>query len=147
MALCRRATEQDPLSVASYTYFGRVCRAAGLLADAEDAFRKALEISPEGVTSRLLLAWTLDAQGRGEEALAEAMSETAAWARLCALAVIHHTGGRPAESDRALRDLTEKHSGDAAYQVALAHAARGEADQAFEWLERAYRSAIRASRS
>jgi serine/threonine protein kinase/tetratricopeptide (TPR) repeat protein len=138
MALCRRAIEQDPLTVSSYTYFGRVCRWAGLLSEAEDAFRRGMEISPEGVASGMLLALTLDGQGRGEEALAEAMSEKEDWARLCALAIIHHTGGRPAESDRALRELIDRRAGDAAYQIAMAHAVRGESDAAFEWLDRAY---------
>jgi TolB-like protein len=138
LALCRRAIEQDPLSVSSYNYFGRVCRGKGLWPEAETAFRKALEISPESVSTHFLLSMVLDAQGRGEEALAVAMNEAAEWARLCALAVLHHTGGRPAEADEALRGLNERHAGHAAYQIALAHAVRGETDAAFEWLERAY---------
>jgi tetratricopeptide (TPR) repeat protein len=138
MDLCRRAVEQDPLSVASYTYYGRACRGAELLTEAEEAFRKALEMSPDAASTHLLLAFVLDAEGRPEEALSEAMRESASWARLYGLAVLHHKGGRPSESDRALRELTEKHGHEAAYQVACAHAVRGEADAAFEWMERAY---------
>ena len=41
-------------------------------------------------------------------------------------------------SDRALRELKEKRSTDAAFQIAMAHAVRGEPDDAFEWLEKAY---------
>lgn len=136
--LCRRAIDQDPLSVSSYTYLGRVYRSKGLLADAEHVFRKALEISPDGAASHGLLAWTLDEQGRGEEALEESLKEKEDWARNTSLAIIHHTAGRAAESDRALRELIETRARDAAYQVAEVYAMRGEADQAFEWLERAY---------
>jgi predicted Zn-dependent protease len=70
--------------------------------------------------------------------MVEVLREPEEWARLYALAIIHHGAGRHAESDEALRELTEKYAGNAAYQVAEVHAARGEADPAFEWLERAY---------
>jgi len=41
-----------------------------------------------------------------------------------------------AESDAALRELIEKTGEGNAYQIAEVHAARGEQDAAFEWLER-----------
>ena len=34
--------------------------------------------------------------------------------------------------------LKDKYAGETAYQIAEAHAFRGEVDLAFEWLERAY---------
>ncbi|MGQ0721376.1 MAG: protein kinase domain-containing protein [Candidatus Eiseniibacteriota bacterium] len=138
LVLCRRAVEQDPLSVQGLAFFGRVCLLRGLLAEGESAFRRALEISPEGVGQRALLAWALDEQGRHDEALAEALREGADWSRLCTLAILHHKAGRAAESDSALRELAAKRAADAAYQVAEVHAVRGESDSAFEWLERAY---------
>ena len=46
--------------------------------------------------------------------------------------------GQAKESDEALRELVEKHGEDSAFQVAQVHAVRGEADAAFEWLERAF---------
>ena len=58
--------------------------------------------------------------------------------RLWALAIVHHALGRATESDEALRELIEKYAEDGAYQIAEVHAVRGEADAAFEWLERAY---------
>jgi serine/threonine-protein kinase len=138
IALCRRAIEQDPLSVSSYTYLGRALRGADRLQEAEAAFRKMREISPESTSTHLLLALVLDARGQRNEALAEVLKEPADWARLFGLAIIHHTGGRPSESDTALRELTETCGTHAAYQVAVAHAVRGETDAAFEWLERAH---------
>jgi Flp pilus assembly protein TadD len=76
--------------------------------------------------------------GRKEEALAEALKEPAAWARLFALGVLHHQAGREEESRQALRSLIEIGANDAAYQIAVVHAVRGEKDAAFEWLERAF---------
>ena len=44
--------------------------------------------------------------------------------------------GQAAESDAALAELIERHE-DWAYQIARVLAFRGEADRAFEWLDRA----------
>ena len=50
----------------------------------------------------------------------------------------YHALGRKKESDAALAEFIAKYRADAAYQVAEIYAFRGEADRAFEWLERAY---------
>ena len=52
--------------------------------------------------------------------------------------LVFHALGRRGESDAALAALKSKYAGDSAYQIAEAHGFRGEADLAFEWLERAY---------
>jgi tetratricopeptide (TPR) repeat protein len=108
------------------------------LPEAEQALRRALLLAPQRSNARASLARNLLRQGRSDEALAEARRESEEWARLWALAIIHHATGRPAESEAALRELIDKHGDAAAYQAAGVHAARGEADLAFECLERAY---------
>jgi TolB-like protein/Tfp pilus assembly protein PilF len=138
IALCRHSVEQDPLSPSSYFFLGMVCWAAERLPEAERALRKSLELAPRFAASSAWLAIVVLGQGRGEEAMAVAQREPEEWARLFAGAVIHHAAGRGTESDDALRDLAKGWGGDAAYQVAQAHGARGEVDLAFEWLERAY---------
>ena len=136
--LYRRAIEQDPLSSATYNNLGIALRAAGRHQEAEAAYRKALQLASERVGTHSSLALTLLAEGRAEEAMAEAMLEPdEAW-RLWALAIIHDAKGQVAESDAVLRELTDKYATDTAHQVAEAHAARGDVDSAFEWLERAY---------
>jgi hypothetical protein len=54
------------------------------------------------------------------------------------LPLAFHALGRRSESDAALAALKSKYAGEMAYQIAEVHAFRGEADLAFEWLERAY---------
>src|SRR6202023_415778 len=49
-----------------------------------------------------------------------------------------NTRGCTTESDAALRQLIERGAGGAAFQIAEAYAYRGNADVAYEWLERAY---------
>jgi hypothetical protein len=84
------------------------------------------------------LALNLLAQGRGEEALAEASREPHEPVRLWATAIIEHAAGRRTESETTLQELIVKYQAGHAYQVAEVCGARGEADLAFDWLERAY---------
>ena len=58
--------------------------------------------------------------------------------RLLGLPLAFHALGRRSESDAALAALKGKYAEGGAYQIAEVHAFRGEADLAFEWLERAY---------
>ncbi len=49
-----------------------------------------------------------------------------------------HGLGRRAESEATLQQLTERCADNGALQIAEAFACLGDADRAFEWLERAY---------
>ncbi|HET9251992.1 MAG TPA: protein kinase [Candidatus Eisenbacteria bacterium] len=138
IALAKQGLDQDPVSSAAYTVLGLTFDAAGRLAEAESAYRDALDLSPQRMNVRAYLALVLLDQGREKEALTMAQEEVDEGYRLWALAIIHAAGGRPGASDEALRALTEKYAGDAAFQIAEVHAIRGEADTAFEWLDRAY---------
>jgi len=138
IGLFRRALEQDPLSANTYDHLGLALHAADRPAEAEVAYRKTLELSPQRIRTRALLALSLLAQGRREEALAEASRESEGLYHLWALAIVEHGSGHIAESDAALDQLIEKNAADGAYQIAALYGARGEADKAFEWLERAY---------
>ena len=140
IVLARQAVEQNPLSAGAYGTLGNSLHAADRLAEAEAeaAYRQALELAPQRTATRASLALVLLAQGRGEEALAEVLREPEEWARLCASAIIHHAAGRGDASEAALQALIAKYQVEAAYQVAMVYAMRGQADRAFDWLERAY---------
>jgi TPR repeat protein len=49
----------------------------------------------------------------------------------------YHALGRKADSDAALTALIAKYEKDAPYNIAYVYAFRGEADKAFEWLDKA----------
>jgi TolB-like protein/Tfp pilus assembly protein PilF len=134
----RRAVEQDPLSSRSYSQLGQVYLMLGRIPEAIESFRKALDLAPQRITAHLMLSILLADQGRDAEALAETDLEPAEWARLTGLAYIHYLAGRKAESDEALRKLETEYGSDCAYQIAAVRAARGEADEAFAWLDRAF---------
>ena len=136
--LYRRSVEQDPLSALTYSNLGLALYDADRLVEAEAAYRKVLELAPQRSSTPSGISLVLLALDRGEEALAEALREPEEVYRLWALAIVRHDLGRGAESDEALRELIEKYADGGAYQIAEVHAARGEADAAFEWLDRAY---------
>jgi serine/threonine-protein kinase len=136
-SLMLRSIEKDPLNSDGYIGVGSLYRSMSRPADAERALRRAIEINPQGVRTRHLLAFVLADQGKDDGALATATEEPAEWARLTALAYVHYKAGRRAESDIALQQLEATHAIDAAVQIAGIHGARGEIDAAFEWLDRA----------
>ena len=136
--LANKAIERDPLRPAAYNNLGRALLAVNRDAEAEAAYRKALELDPDGAYRHLTLGLTLLLQGKTDAALQEMQQETEELWRLSGLPLALHALGRRRESDAALAALKGKYAGDAAYQIAEVHAFRGEADLAFEWLERAY---------
>ncbi|HEY7903758.1 MAG TPA: TIR domain-containing protein [Casimicrobiaceae bacterium] len=137
IALGRQSLQHDPLNTTAHHNLGINFYASGRLADAEAAFRKALELDPHRASTRAHLSLALLDQGRGEEALAEALQEPEEWCRLWVASIVHDAAGRREASDAALQALIANHSIHAAVQVALVYAARGEIDLAFTWLERA----------
>ena len=136
--LSRRAVEQDPLSAHAYSNLGQALEYEDRLEESEAALRRSLELVPQRSGTRAHLALTLVREGRGEEALTHAMRVQNEGFRLWVLAIIHHAMDHRSESDAVLRELVEKHAETMAYQAAEAYAQRGQTDQAFEWLERAY---------
>jgi hypothetical protein len=59
--------------------------------------------------------------------------------KLLAVAIVQHSLHHASESQQALDALIRDRQKDAAYQIAEVYAWRGESDQAFAWLDRAYR--------
>jgi tetratricopeptide (TPR) repeat protein len=111
--------------------------AVGRFDDSIAALRTALRLSPDMRGLHALIALTLLLKGEHGAALGEAELERNAELRLARRALALHALGRKAESDAALRELEEKHADDSAWEIARVHAFRGEADRAFEWLDRA----------
>jgi len=136
--LGNRAVESAPLSTNAYHLLGYILDAAGRSTEAEAAYRKAIELAPQCAVVHGLLALNLLEQGRGDEALAEALREPESMWRIRALAIIHQAAGRREEADVAMAELIEQSAQDSACQIAEVFAMRSEPDLAFAWLEQAY---------
>jgi TolB-like protein/Flp pilus assembly protein TadD len=137
LRLARRAQELDPLSAGAHASRGRAESWARNYEAAGEAYQRVLELSPEAAATHSSLGLTHLRRGMGEKAIVEIRKEPSAGYRHQALAIAFHVLGRAKESDEAMASLLE-HSEEWAIQFATAHAARGEVDQAFHWLERAH---------
>jgi tetratricopeptide (TPR) repeat protein len=127
--------KRDPLMPESYSNLGATYMAMGAWDRAEANYRQALELSPDyvGVYNRLARVYLF--KGQPEKALEAAKEEPDTQVyRPSGLAMAHYSLGDKAASDRALEQLIELGAEVGAYQIAQAHAWRGEPDQAFEWL-------------
>jgi serine/threonine protein kinase/Tfp pilus assembly protein PilF len=138
VALYRQALEQDPLSAAAYHSLGLALHALDDFAAAGEAFRRALELAPSRIATHAHLGLNTLAQGRHEEAFAETSREPENGYRLWAMSIVHAALNHATESDEALQRLIDEHASHWAVQVAEVYATRGEADRAFEWLDRAH---------
>ncbi|HZY02475.1 MAG TPA: protein kinase [Anaeromyxobacteraceae bacterium] len=132
-----RATEIDPLWAVPWMYLGQARFAAGDHERGRAALLHALEISPRADPARYFLAADWVAVGQPARALEVAERAELPWVRWTGTALAQHDLGRPRESQAALDQLVARNAADSAYQIAEIHAWRGEADRAFEWLERA----------
>ncbi len=128
----------DPLLSPAHFSLGRAFLGAGRWSEAEAAFRKVLEVNPTYVFTHSYLATALLFRGEKEAAFKEIDLETNVEEQWAGRAAITYALGRRAESDAALKRLTELASADWAYGIACVHAYRGENDVAFLWLERAF---------
>jgi TolB-like protein/DNA-binding winged helix-turn-helix (wHTH) protein len=128
----------DPLNAAWRETLGNIRYREGRLSEAEAELRKVLELSPTYGGAHFYLGQILLAEGKREVALEEMPQEAPESGRDTGLAIIYHAIGRKGDSDAALARLTADRASDAAYEIAEAHAFRGEIDEAFAWLNRAY---------
>lgn len=138
LTLVRRAVELDTLDTSIHLNHSLHAYYAGRLEEAVAACRKTLELNPERQGAHLFLAQVYLAQAHPQEAMTEIEREPEPFLHLFGEALTYHALGRKTEAEAALAELTAKYQGDSAFQIAEVYAFRGQADLAFEWLERAY---------
>ena len=138
-AMLQKAIERDPLESTNWQELGIVLSESGDHAGAYDAFHHALAIRPADTFSIFHLARLQLIDGKAQDALATFQTNSDEEFRGAGTAMAEHTLGNAKASQQALEKLIATGAEDAAYQIAEVYAWRGEADKAFEWLERAYR--------
>ena len=132
------AVALDPLNATWHELLAQMRYRAGRLPEAEAEMRKALDLTPTYAEGYFYLGQILLAERQLDASLIAMGQETPENGRDTGLAIVYHALGRRTESDLALARLVKQHAGDAAYEIAQAHAYRAELDQAFQWLDRAY---------
>ena len=97
----------------------------------------ALSLSPGRFAANFIIGLALLWKGEPEAALAAMQQEADESFRQLGLPMAYHALGQAAESDAALAEVIEKQEQSSAYNIAYVLAFRGEADRAFEWLDKA----------
>ncbi len=126
----------DPTEVGSLYILGQAYYLIRRFDDAEMAFRKALTLSPSSSGTHFSLGTVLLLGERYEEALAHMDLEVRDGYLKTGRALVFQAMG---ETDRAAAELAELIDIGYrwTYQIAVVYAYRGEADEAFLWLDRA----------
>jgi TolB-like protein/DNA-binding winged helix-turn-helix (wHTH) protein/Flp pilus assembly protein TadD len=127
----------DPLDVGGYYWLSTVQLRRGRLAEAEAAIRSALEIAPSFPFGPYALGVVLLARSQPQAALTAFSKEPLEAARINGSAMAYFALGRKAESDAALAQMLKGYAG-IPFGIATIYAFRGESDEAFKWLDRAY---------
>jgi len=137
VATLQKAVALDPLAAQANYFLGRTYISLGEYKAARAALEKATAIAPQHILARYWGFLEL-LEGHPAKALAIFQSHPTKWIQEFGTAVCEHTLGNDAASRKALAELVANESEVAQYQIAEVYAWRGEADKAFEWLERAY---------
>jgi TolB-like protein/DNA-binding winged helix-turn-helix (wHTH) protein/Flp pilus assembly protein TadD len=127
----------DPLDVGGYYWLSTVQLRRGRLAEAEAAIRRALEIAPTFPFGPYALGVILLARSQPQVALTVFLTEPIEAPRIIGSGMAYFALGRKAESDAALAQMLKDYA-DIPFGIATIYAFRGESDEAFKWLDRAY---------
>lgn len=138
VALARRAAALDPLSFIAQGNLALRCLNSGLLDEAADALEAAFRLNPRAALLHAVLGTLRLEQGRPGEALTAFRQEGVEPLRLAGVAMAQHALGQHAQCQTTLHELIATCADDGALQIAETFAYLGDADRAFEWLERAY---------
>jgi tetratricopeptide (TPR) repeat protein len=137
IALCEAATAMDPVFANGYGNLAVAQRFAGRLDGAIASARMALKLSPGYSNGYYNISVAMLQKGETHAALTEIEREPSQTWRAIGLPLALHAVGDNAKSYAALATLIEKYEKGAAFNIAYVYAYRGEADQAFAWLDKA----------
>ena len=135
------AVELEPSSMPPVVTYARGLYSARRHGEAAAALERVVEVEPQNMLARALLASVYIELGRFDEALvlaSDVAGKSPGGFSVAAVALAR--AGRTDEARAALNRLVElaQHRYVPAYDIASVHAALGDADQAFQWLDRAF---------
>ena len=140
----KRAHELDPLSIPVNGALGRIYRDARRYEEAIQQCKKTIELDPNSAMGHRCLGQAYAGQLRYSEAIPELELASAAGPSpllLSELGYAYASSGNTAKARVVLQKLMSKARSAyvAAYLIAEIYAGLGEKDEAFRWLEKAYR--------
>jgi len=137
LALDEAVVRRDPVNVTALFKLGIDQRNAGRYDAAIASFRTVLSLSPNRGGTHAELGTALMQKGDVTAALAETEQEkTEVW-RMIGLPMAYCALGRKTDADAAFNALIPKYEKDGSFNIAYVYAFCGDADKAFEWLDKA----------
>jgi TolB-like protein/DNA-binding winged helix-turn-helix (wHTH) protein/Tfp pilus assembly protein PilF len=136
LQLAQRAASLDPLNAWNFAAPGDVHWTAGRFAEAEAAYRKAVELGPTDAGLHALLANILLSTHKAAEAVAEAELEPDPGWRESALLFALDAAGRKSDADRAISAYELNHGEDDPGGIAAFYACRHDTQRTIQWLSR-----------
>ena len=136
IALDEETVRRDPVNTAWLFNLAAAKHWAGRNDESIELLRTVLSLSPGFSGARLILGEALLGKGDPAAALAELEKEPYEMFRLIGLPLAYHDLGREAEFQAALDTLVAKVGPVSPYDVASVFAYTGDADRAFEWLDK-----------
>ena len=137
LAIQQALVRRDPLNVTALYNLGYTQRVMGQFDAAIATYRRVLGLSPGYASAHFQICVAMLLKNDAPAALAEIEQENNEPSRLIGLPMVYHALGRKAESKSALATLIGRFEKDWSYNIAQVYAFRGEADKAFEWLDKA----------
>ncbi len=136
LQLAQRAMSLDPLNPWNFAALGDVAWTAGRFAEAEAAYRKAIELGPTDAGLHALLANIMVSTHKATEAVAVAEREPDAEWRETTLLFALDAAGRRTEADRAIAAYELKYADDYPGGIAAFYACRHDTERTIQWLNR-----------
>jgi TolB-like protein/tetratricopeptide (TPR) repeat protein len=137
VTLARRASQVDPYYYAPWATLAALYLAQDRLELARSAALRSIELRPDGDSAPIVLAGAELLDHKPEAAIQAARHCPEPAYRRQFLVVASHDLNRPQEARAVLEEMLAKHSKDGQFQIACVYAWLGQADKAFEWLDRA----------
>ncbi|HET7064774.1 MAG TPA: tetratricopeptide repeat protein [Rudaea sp.] len=128
----------DPVNSSAFYNMSLSQRYAGQWDAAIASARTALSLSPGRGQAHMQLAMTLLLKGDPAGARVEMEQETSEVWSAIGMPMVYCALGRKADADEAFAGLIAKYEKDAPFNIAHGYAFCGNADKAFEWLDKAF---------
>jgi tetratricopeptide (TPR) repeat protein len=138
IATLRQIASRDPLSTRAWRALGRALLDGGQYVEAREVIGRIRAIGTDPVAFRLAGQLELY-QGNPAAALAQFRQDPGAFWRLHGIAMAEHDLGHLAESQKALKDAMQLAGNAESYQYAQVYAYQHDTDEAFRWLDQAFR--------
>jgi TolB-like protein/Tfp pilus assembly protein PilF len=136
VAMMRKALMMEPLNASFHFYTGQFLLAMGRFRQAEAELRRAVDLQPTAEAFRAYLAIDYIKQGRFDNALLAAKAEPGPAQRRAALAMVYFAQGDETSGEAQLAEMIRLDANYSQILIADVYTLRGDADQAFAWLDR-----------